>query len=453
MQGANGSFDPLATRRFIQIPGPNPIVARGNAEEWDEARIEASDIFRDYTAGTETYYLYYHGVGGDEGRWAGSYRLGVATASHPLGPWEKPTQSPVLDLGPKGTWDDQHVACASIIKEGPEKYLMWYSGLGQAEGHRQWSIGLATASHPLGPWEKHAGNPIIEDFGYVGGVVQVDGTYYLYTEYPIDSTAPDYGPFALATASDPLGPWERHAGNPVLAPVSQGAWEDGGYSEAKVAYLDGVFHLFYGGAKQHSVRIRSLESIGYAFSRDGRNFTRHVDNPVARREADPDASAFAEVKCLLEPPFVYLYHTLRYLSSEDPGIEDLGVQILALDSPFRLSMPVLQLERLKAGEKSELSVCPSVSLERISDLAVTVSCAYHADARAGLRLHLLASHDGICYDTEAYHTFEGAWRPGEIVSQTVPVKTGPMYVKVVVENLCVEQDAGQIAVTATLGSC
>ena len=446
------AFDPLATRRFIQIPGPNPIVARGGTGAWDEVCIEASDIFRDYTEGTETNYLYYHGVARDKERWPGGYRQGVATASHPLGPWEKPAQNLVLDLGAEGEWDDHHVACACIIKEGPDRYLMWYSGIGQAEEHRAWSIGLATASHPLGPWEKHPENPIIEDFGYVGGVVLVDGTYRLYTEHPISSISPDYGPFALATATDPTGPYQQHADNPVLTPSGWGAWDDGGYSEAKVVHRDGVFHLFYGGAKQHPVRIRSLESIGYAFSRDGVHFTGHVGNPVARREANPDASAFAEVKCLIEPPFVYLYHTLRYLSSEDPGIEDLGVQVLAMDTPFRLNMPLLQVDRLPAGARTELSACPPLPLERITDVAVTLGGSCHAGASAGLRLHLLSSHDGLRYDTEAYHTIDISCRPGERCSRTAPVATGPMFVKAVVENLCCEHDATEIRVSATLGS-
>ena len=37
-------LDPLATRRFIQIPGPNPIVVRGGPREWDERCIEGGDI-------------------------------------------------------------------------------------------------------------------------------------------------------------------------------------------------------------------------------------------------------------------------------------------------------------------------------------------------------------------------------------------------------------------------
>jgi len=57
-----------------------------------------------------------------------------------------------------------------ILKEGIDKYWMWYSGIGKSEEHSKWSIGLATASHPLGPWQKHENNPILKDFGYVGGV-------------------------------------------------------------------------------------------------------------------------------------------------------------------------------------------------------------------------------------------------------------------------------------------
>jgi hypothetical protein len=452
MQNSAASFDPLATRRLIQIPGPNPIVSRGAAGAWDEACIEAADILRDYTEGTETYYLYYHGVGRNPEQRAGSYQLGVATASQPLGPWEKAAQNPVLELGAEGDWDDHHVACACIIKEGPDRYLMWYSGLGKGDEAETWSIGLAFASHPLGPWEKHPGNPIIQDFGYVGGVVLVDGTYRLYTEYPISAISPDYGPFALATATDPCGPWRRHPTHPILTPPGWGAWDDGGYSEAKVAHRDGVFHLFYGGAKQHPMRIRSLESIGYAFSRDGVHFTPHVDNPVARREANPDASAFAEVKCLIEPPFVYLYHTLRYLSSEDPGIEDLGVQVLAMDTPFRLSMPLVRTARLPPAARTELSACPPLSLERLTDLAISVGGVCQGDAGAGLRLHLLASHDGIDYDTEAYHALDIACSPGARCRRTAPVPMGPMFVKAVVENLSPQGDATEVSVTATLGS-
>ena len=445
---------PLATRPFFQVPGPNPILVRGGAGGWDGECLETGDILRDYLAGPESYHLYYHACAADRDRWPGGYRIGAATAAHPLGPFEKAPGNPLLDLAPAGSWDSYCVACPAVLKQERDEYLMWYSGTDAPGDHGKWGIGLATASHPLGPWTRYERNPILRDFGYVGGVVCVEGTYFLYTEHPISVAALDYGPLALATASQPHGPWVPYAGNPVLATSSWGAWDDGGYSEAKVTHRDGVFHLFYGGVKQHAVRRRSLESIGYAFSLDGYRFTRHLANPVARREASPDASAFGEVKALIEPPFVYLYHTLRYLSTpeDDLEVEDLGVQVLAMETPFRFSMPLLQTKTLAPASATGADACPSVALDRISELAVTVRCAYAPDAGAGLRLHVRTSPDGRQWDNEDYACFDIPCRPGRTVNRTEKIPSGPLFARVMVENLCSTAAVPEVAVAATLGS-
>ncbi len=142
----NALLDPS---RFIQIPGPNPILTPGPEGAWDDEIIEASDAFKDF----DTYYLYYHGNGGQ------GYQLGVATAPGPLGPFTKQGKEPVLRVGPKGSWDAVHVACAMVLKERTDRYTMWYSGLGKPDEHHGWCIGLATAETPLGPWKKHSANP------------------------------------------------------------------------------------------------------------------------------------------------------------------------------------------------------------------------------------------------------------------------------------------------------
>ena len=69
---------------FIQIPGPNPILRHGDDPDlWDGGVIEACNVIKD----GETYYLYYHGTPLDAERFSrAGYRLGVATAPHPLGP-------------------------------------------------------------------------------------------------------------------------------------------------------------------------------------------------------------------------------------------------------------------------------------------------------------------------------------------------------------------------------
>ncbi len=447
-----GLVDPLSTRPFIQIPGPNPILRMGGPGEWDERQMEGGDILKDNNGqGREMYYLYYHGRALDLEKWPRpGYRIGVAVAPQPLGPFVKAPQNPILDLGRAGSWEDVHVACPCIMRQGPDKYIMWYAGAGSG-GPKGWHVGIATASHPLGPWKKYEGNPIIENCGYPGGIVLLNGTYYMYNEHPIGLTAPDYGPFALYTAKDPYGPWEPWEGNPVLAPAGWGVWDDGGYSEAKVVYNSGVFHWFYGGARQENPRNRTMESIGYAFSRDGYHFTPHVDNPVALRDRDPSASAFAEVQCLIEPPLVYLYHTLRYLRGERDDIEELGVQVLATSRPFKLAMPVLQIGELASGATSDLATCPALSLDHIRELAFTVRCTYGASAQAGVRLHVRASADGFAYDTVDYQSFDGPAVPGGAVQATVNASCGPRYIKVAVENLDAGRPVRDLAVTAIVG--
>lgn len=428
-------------KRFIQIPGPNPILVSGGPGDWDESVIECADVLKD----RHTYYLFYHGVPKDKKKWSRiAYRIGVATAPSPLGPWTKFHGNPILDLGEEGSWEDRHIACPHIIKEGENKYFMWYSA---SDKDGKWHIGLATASSPLGPWEKYQKNPIIEDFGYVGGVVKFQGRYYLYSAHPVGSTSPDQGPICVATSERPEGPWKKYEGNPVLSPDDWGSWDDGGYSEAKVVYHDGMFHIFYGGTKW-----KKIERIGYAYSLDGYNFIKYPGNPVALPEREPNAEAYAEVHALFEPPFIYAYHTLRY-KNVNTYTEHIGVQILVPETPFKLAIPVVNSLSLKAKDKSSLEVCPAMSLQFISDLALTVECHYQREAKAGLRVHLLGSYDGINYDTEDLDTFDIPLNPGKKVSKTVVINhPSVMFMKIICENRDRSKEVSGIKVTVILGS-
>ena len=53
-------------------------------------------------------------------------QVGGATASHPLGPWTKMPQNPILRPGSTGSWDAGMVASATILKFGPNNWTMWY---------------------------------------------------------------------------------------------------------------------------------------------------------------------------------------------------------------------------------------------------------------------------------------------------------------------------------------
>jgi hypothetical protein len=429
---------------FIQIPGPNPIITPGPDGAWDDGVTEAADAFKD----VDTYYFYYHATGAGKG-----YRLGVASSMHPLGPFKKHGDKPVLDLGPAGSWDDKYVACAMVLKDDREKYYMWYSGHGNQRQHRKWSIGLATAAHPLGPWKKYDGNPILEDFGYVGGVLKVKGKYHLYSAYPISSTGykGDYSPLALAVAETPEGPYTKYKGNPLMEKGDFGDWDDGGISEAEVLYHGGVFHMFYGGTQLYGPR---LESIGYAYSLDGYNFIKYLRNPVAVRQANPNAAAFAEVHAIIEPPFIYLYHTLRYEKRNNksfPWFEDLGVQVLVTQRPFSLDMPVLNLERLGPNKVTALADSPPICLGNTTDVTLTAECAYTKKARRPIRVHIRASYDGVNYDTADLTSFYNDFKPGKTARRTFELDTKVRFIKVLVENLDESEGVSDVRVIATLG--
>ena len=113
------TLDRLATRRFIHIPGPNPVFITGGPGTWDENFVECCNVLKD----GETYYLYYHGCPRDTEKWPRSnYRLGVASAPHPLGPWTRHDGNPIID--------HREVVTHVIVQDGQSLML---SGIIQQE--------------------------------------------------------------------------------------------------------------------------------------------------------------------------------------------------------------------------------------------------------------------------------------------------------------------------------
>ncbi len=186
--GDRTSYDVYTSQDLVTwTQGPEVFVPGGN-------NVFAPDVFRDPVDGR--FYLYY----------SAGFQLGVAVADTPLGPFEdlgillesaldahmvrtggsyylyharlrpdgadiyvqpmldpvSPDGAPILLLTPDQAWEfsafGQSIVEAPWMLEINGAYYLMYSGNNTRS--TRYAIGYATASHPLGPFQKHPDNPI-----------------------------------------------------------------------------------------------------------------------------------------------------------------------------------------------------------------------------------------------------------------------------------------------------
>ena len=387
--GSPSSSFPCATTKdctalsMWHIPGPNPIVSPFGTEFWMSHECEVAG---GVTKAHGTYYFIYHCLG------TTGYQVAVSTASHPLGPWTLPPGVPNLPTTPGG-WDKDVTASFNILPD-PDvegQWLGYYEG-GMPDGQEDWTLGLAKASSPLGPWEKYAGNPILQGNAtcdskrefqgvcsglYVAAVMygaHTNNEFWLYVEAPINDN--DEGPMALWTSTKAEGPFVFKAyvlDGAGEGSATTGGWDSGRYSESRVEFHNGLFHLFATASavgNPHPNKVN--EQIGWAVSADGFNFVEHPHNPLAPfTESTPHTQAMAEGHVWFEDEenegrgLVYVYHTLRWDDGEDAfaangrNAEDLGVEIFSPSSALALSMPIITANWLAV--KGVLQLAPGAS--------------------------------------------------------------------------------------------
>jgi len=440
---ARGQSTPLLDpSRLVQVPGPNPLLRLGPDKAWDSGQLEVAAAIKD----RDTYYLFYQASGDVPG-----WQIGVATSPSPLGPFQK-QPAPIVTPGPAGAWDDLDVASGAILREGSGRWAMWYSARQKNRRADGWSVGLATAPSPLGPWTKYKSNPLVKGFGRVGGVVKAKGKYLLYGAEPSDNE-PGRGPIVAAVGDSLTGRYIK--GGPVLMPGETGEWDHGGFTDSGVFTTGDRIHLFASGATANDPPAAGRDSIGYAYSVDGKKFSKYGRNPVAQRVAIPSVAGLTNVRAIFEPPLIYLYHTLRFPRDESSGdatvASQVGVQVLAMERPFRFQMPVLQQDILPPERMTLAGATYPICLSTVKDLALTVSCVYAEKATSGVRLHVVSSPDGVHYDTRNLETFDDQVRPGSLSQSTYSFSPKVRYVVVFVENLDKTENVTKIEVTATVG--
>jgi hypothetical protein len=258
---------------------------------------------------------------------------------------------------------------------------------------------------------------------------------------------------SVALADEPEGPYEKFA-KPMLEKGSPGDWDDGGPSESEVLYHNGMFHMFYGGARVHGPR---LESFGYAYSFDGFEWYKYGKNPVAPYQNSPMSYAFAEVHSIIELPYIYVYHTIKpehYEGREYPwdcGGEHLGMHVLATKRPFSIDMPAFYMETIEAGSTTKLGDSRPINLRNISWLSLTAECKYSKNSEKPIRVHVRSSYNGVDYDTTDLYTLDNDLQPGQVARKTFQLDSKVQFIMVTVENLDQSESVSEVQITATLG--
>jgi hypothetical protein len=127
----------------------------------------------------DTYYLFY--MGNSNGK-TDSKRIGLATAPSLNGPWKR-RDTPLLEPGPAGAWDDHCTTNPSYVTHSDGKSWLYYkswntkeyeTATGPVRGNRKYGVALADAVE--GPYRKYSGNPVL-DFSSRGSNAQLEDAF------------------------------------------------------------------------------------------------------------------------------------------------------------------------------------------------------------------------------------------------------------------------------------
>ena len=82
-------------------------------------------------------------------------RIGVASAAHPDGPWERAGPDPILEPSTTAARFDSHRVDDSCLVRWGREYRLYYKGRQLGLAPNQTTMGLAVAARPEGPYTRH----------------------------------------------------------------------------------------------------------------------------------------------------------------------------------------------------------------------------------------------------------------------------------------------------------
>ncbi len=280
--------EPLYTSGLV--PDCEPAVYPGFSHEWHHARISLPSYFQDPDSGL--HYVYYRGHHQQE-----LQAIGVSSSVDGV-TW---TPNPSSVLGPNpGQWDHRNVSNATVVKVPGvlRPYVMLYHARAASGGVRE--VGLASATDPLGPFDRLDPNtgeaiespvlPASSDPSYLdsGRTLHPAARYdadsgLVHLWYNGRTAASSALRIFHATSSDAGMSWDRtdEDGTPGPDPILQAAeaWEGNKVSQPSWVQKpdgSGEFEFWFTGSGNGVGKAEGTET----------DWTRISDAPVLQASAD-----------------------------------------------------------------------------------------------------------------------------------------------------------------------
>lgn len=190
-------------------------------------------------------------------------------------------QSPIMELGELGTFDEFAIYPTSVMQDGTDM-LMYYAGWSRCKSIPYTvSIGLAIGNPQGTQFTRYSKGPILtnsafEPFELSGPKVRkINGKWYMYylageKWQIVDNRAESLYKIRLATSDDGIT-WTKLNRDLITSKLEDGECQAG----PDVFFKDGMYHMYFTYRHAHDYRNKDRGyRIGYAYSSDAITWTR-----------------------------------------------------------------------------------------------------------------------------------------------------------------------------------
>lgn len=241
--------------------------------DWDQSGLGGPFVME----WSDTLWMYYQGFNKIPFTRGG---IGLAWSVDAIN-WTKYDQNPIIQ-GPLSAWDGGTCRAPYVVTVDSDSLVMIYTGENSDLENGQ--IGLATAKHPKGPWERYALNPIIT-LNAAGETVKTvhsgGGIYFDGTEYVLLATLKyesGQNRILQARSSNLVGPWTFDPSSAITS-CEPAKNFDGALSGALSSTQVGTMQYLLYSSKEYENGIAMLD-----MDQPGHIFTHSPWNPLTTTE-------------------------------------------------------------------------------------------------------------------------------------------------------------------------